>query len=125
MADQDIINLTREMLGATVTDDFVYDEVGTQRRVQGRQECIEFLEGWKQAFPDFTGTIKNIFVSGNQALAEIVWDGTFKGDLVLPGQTIRATGKSLRFPAALVLTVEGGKVKEVREYSDLMTPLQQ
>ena len=87
MADQDIINLIREQidaqgarddnrLGATVTDDYVYNEFGTQRLVQGRQAWVEIWQGWRQAFPDVKGTVQNIFVSGNQALAETTWNGT-------------------------------------------------
>jgi len=88
MTEQDIIKLAQEMidahmahdngrLGATVTDDFLYDEFGTQRSVRGRQAWLDIWQGWRQTFPDVKGAITTIFVSGNQALAETVWDGTF------------------------------------------------
>lgn len=39
------------------------------------------------------GTSESIIVSGNQAAAEITWEGTNLGDLVAPGGTIPASGK--------------------------------
>ena len=137
MADQNIINLALEMidahnhhdddrLGAAVTADFIYNEFGTQRRVQGRQEFIKIWQGWRRVFPDVNGAIRNIFVSGNQAMAETTWDGTFRGDLVFPGQTIPATGGRMeQFPVAFVFTAEGGKLTETHLYFDVMTLLQQ
>ena len=137
MADQDIINLIREQidaqgarddnrLGATVTDDYIYNEFGTQRRVQGREEWVEIWQGWRQAFPDVKGTVQNVFVSGNQAVAETTWDGTLQGDFAGPGGTISANGKRMQqLPVAFVYTVEGGKLKEANVYFDLTTLLQQ
>ena len=137
MADQDIINLLQEQidaqgagddnrLEATVTDDFVYNEFGTQRRVQGRQEWLNIWQEWRRVFPDVKGTIQNIIVSGNQVSAETTWDGTFQGDLASPGGTIPANGNRMeQFPVAFVATVEGGKLKEEHLYFDLQSLLQQ
>jgi ketosteroid isomerase-like protein len=83
MADQDIMKLAHEWLnaqstgdyhrmGATLADDVVYSELGTQRRIQGRQALINLQQEWRQVFPDVKGTLQNIFVSGNQALAEMI-----------------------------------------------------
>ena len=137
MADQDIINLVREQidaqnaqddnrLGATVTDDYVYNEFGTQRLVQGRQAWVEIWQGWRQAFPDVKGTVQNIFVSGNQAVAETTWNGTLQGDFVGPGGTISANGKRMQdLRVAFVYTAEGAKLKEVNVYFDIAALIQQ
>ena len=137
MADQDIINLVREQidaqtagddnrLGATVTDDYVYNEFGTQRRVQGRQAWVEIWQGWRQAFPDVKGTVQNVFVSGNQAVAEVTWDGTLQGDFVGPEGTISANGKRMQdLHTAFVYTVEGAKLKEVNVYFEIAGLIQQ
>ncbi len=137
MADQDIINLIREQidaqgagddnrLGATVTDDYVYNEFGSQRRVQGRQAWVELWQGWRQAFPDVKGTVQNVFVSGNQALAEVTWDGTLQGDFGGPGGTISANGKRMQeLRVAFVYTAEGAKLKEVNVYFEIAGLIQQ
>ena len=137
MADQDIIDLLRKQidaygagdidrLAATVTDDIIYNELGTGRRVEGRQEWLNIWEEWRRVFPDIKGTIQNIIVSGNQVSAETTWDGTFQGDLASPGGTIPANGKRMeRFPVAFFATVEEGKIKEESLYFDLQSMLQQ
>jgi steroid delta-isomerase-like uncharacterized protein len=137
MADQDIIKLAQEWLdaqsagdynrmGTTLADDVIYNELGTQRRIQGRQALVNLQQEWRRAFPDVKGNIQNIFVSGNQALAEITWDGTFRGDMVTPGGTIPANGRRMeQLSTAFVYAVEGGKIKEIRHYFDVMSLLQQ
>ena len=137
MADQDIIDLLREQIDAqgagdndrlvaTVTDDIIYNEFATGRRVEGRQEFLNIWEEWRRVFPDVKGTIQNIIVSGNQVSAETTWDGTFQGDLASPGGTIPANGNRMeQFPVAFVATVEGGKLKEEHLYFDLQSLLQQ
>ena len=58
MADQDIIDLLREQidaygagdidrLAATVTNDIIYDEFGTGRRVEGRHEWLNIVALFK------------------------------------------------------------------------------
>ena len=136
MAEQDVINLVRENIeafnandmdrfGATLADDSVYEELATQRRVEGPDEIVKVMEAWKQSFPDGNGTIQSIFASGNRVVAEITWEGTHQGDLVGPQGTIPASGKRVQVAASFVATEEGGKLKEVRHYFDLMTLLQQ
>ena len=137
MADQDIIALLREQidaygagdndrLAATVTDDIIYNELGTGRRVEGRQEWLNIWEEWRRVFPDIKGTIQNIIVSGNHVSAETTWDGTFQGDLASPGGTIPANGNRMeQFHVAFFATVEEGKIKEESLYFDLQSLLQQ
>ena len=135
MAEQHVINPLRENLdafnvgdtnrfGATLADDAVYDEQGTQGMVQNRDEVFKVTFGWRQAFPDAHSAIQNIFGSGNQAVAEIVWEGTHSGDMPGPGGPISATGKRVHVPANMVVTTEGGKLKETHHYFDMMTMLQ-
>ena len=114
--------MTRIVFGATLADDSVYQEFSTQRRVQGRDDIVSAIYGWKQPFPDAKGTIQNIIVGGNQGVAEVVWEGTHQADLVGLGGTVPASGKRARIPASYVVTVEGGKIKEVHHYFDFMDP---
>ncbi len=136
MTQQDVGTLLREnlaafsagdmeRLGATLADDSVYDELSTQRKVQGRDEQVKIFTEWRQAFPDATGTIQNIFASGDQAVAEILWEGTQTGDMAGPEGTIPASGKPVSVRASMVVRAEGGRLKESRHYFDLMTLLRQ
>ena len=136
MADSDVVRVAREQVNAFSSGDWarmrgllaadgVYDEPATGRHVQGADQIVQALEGWKQAFPDATGTITNALGSGNTAVLEITWEGTQTGPLAGPAGTIPASGKVAKVQAVQVLTVEDGKVKDTRHYFDMMGLLQQ
>ena len=48
---------------ASITKDFVYDEVATGRNVTGREATIEAWQGWAQAFPDSKGSYQSVIVA--------------------------------------------------------------
>ncbi len=136
MAEQDLIRVARESIDAfnasdwernkaILADDYLYDEVGTQRRIQGADKAIEALQGWKQAMPDAKGTVTNALVSGNTVTLEITWEGTQTGPLAGPGGTIPASGKRQVTRAAFIATIEGDRIKESHHYFDMMALLQQ
>ena len=136
MAEQDVIRLAREnveaynvgdwqRLKAPLAPDVVYHEVGSQRRLQGADQLVQAYQGWKRAAPDGRGTITNAFASGNLVLIEVTWTGTHTGLLVGPGGPIPPSGKAWNILGAQVVTIEGGKIKELRQYFDLLTILQQ
>ena len=101
-----------ERTKALMTPDYLYDEVGTQRRIQGPEEVVAALRGWKEAMPDVTGTITNAFASGNMVTLEVTWEGTHTGPLEGPTGTIPASGKRQVTPSAWIFSFEGEKIKE-------------
>ena len=136
MAEQDPIRVARENIEAfnagdwqrvkaTLAPDSVYDEVGTQRRLQGADEIVQALQGWKQAMPDAKGTITNAIASGNTVTLEITWEGTQTGPLMGPGGSLPASGKRQVTRAAWIATIQGDKIKESHHYFDMMSLLQQ
>jgi steroid delta-isomerase-like uncharacterized protein len=136
MAEQDLIRVARENIDAfsagdwqrfraTMTPDIVYNELATQRRVEGPDAYLQLARGWKEAFPDGRGAVTNAFVSANTVTLEITWEGTQTGPLTGPAGTIPASGKAMKFRAAGVITIQGEKIKEFNHYFDLMTMLQQ
>ena len=136
MAEQDLIRVARENIEAfnagdwqrvkaTLAPDSVYDEVGTQRRLQGADEIIQAFQGWKQAMPDAKGTITNAIASGNTVTQEITWEGTQTGPLMGPGGSLPASGKRQVTRAAQIATIQGDKIKETHHYFDMMSLLQQ
>ncbi|MCH8189793.1 MAG: ester cyclase [Chloroflexi bacterium] len=136
MADQDVTAVIRENLAAfnagdrarykgTLTNDSVYDELATQRRAKGPDEVAETMFSWKEAFPESKGEIGSMIVSGTSAAVEITWTGKQTGPLQGPGGTIPASGKTVSIPAVQMIDTEGGKIKSVRHYFDMMTMLQQ
>lgn len=135
MAEQDFIGIARGVVDAFNANDLessvapqaggVYSEVGTGRRLSGKDEILEALRGWRAAMPDVRGTVTNAVASGNTVLLEITWEGTQTGPLAAPGGTIPASGKRQITPAAWVFDFEGDKIKESRQYFDMAAFLEQ
>ena len=133
---EEIVKIAREQVDAFNTGDWErlraglaadsrYDELGTQRKVEGPEKIVELFKGWKTAFPDAVGTVTSAVASGNKAALEVTWKGTHTGPLETAEGTIPASGKRQETPAAFFFTFEGGKIKESRHYFDSMTLLKQ
>jgi steroid delta-isomerase-like uncharacterized protein len=114
-----------ERMRGLLASDSRYDELGTQRKVEGPEKIVELFKGWKTAFPDSAGTVTSTVGSGNKVVLEVTWKGTHTGPLETPEGTIPASGKRQETPAALLITFEGDKIKESRHYFDSMTLLKQ
>jgi steroid delta-isomerase-like uncharacterized protein len=104
-----------------LTPDSVYDEVGTGRRAEGREEIVELFKGWKHTMPNAVGTVTSALASGNEVVLEVTWTGTMTG----PWGDIPATGKQQKTRAALFLGFSGEAVREARQYFDSLALLQE
>lgn len=105
--------------------DFVYDEVGTQRKLQGPDETIAVWQGWAKAFPDSKGTIHSAIASGNTVVIELTWKGTHTGPFQSAKGTVPASNKAFQVRACAVLEMAGDKAKLERHYFDMVTLLGQ
>ena len=114
-----------ERFKAPLSSDAVYEELATQRKVQGPDQIVEASKGWKEAFPDATGTITKVTEGADTVVLEITWQGTHTGDLVSPMGTIPASQKRVKISAVQVVRFKGDKVAETRHFFDLMTLLDQ
>jgi steroid delta-isomerase-like uncharacterized protein len=114
-----------ERLRAGLGSEARYDELGTQRRIDGAEKIVELFKGWKQAFPDAVGTVTSAVAGGDKVALEVIWKGTHTGPLVTAEGTIPASGKRQETPAAFFFTFAGDKIKESRHYFDSMTLLKQ
>ena len=110
---------------AGITQDFVYDEVGTRRKVQGADQTIALFQGWAEAMPDSKATFDNAVASGDTVVLELTWRGTHSGPLQTPKGSFAATGKKIEVRACAVVELANGKAKLQRHYFDMTTLLQQ
>ncbi len=110
---------------ASITPNFVYDEVATQRKAQGVDQVLALWQGWAVAFPDSKGTIDNAYVSGDTVVLEITWRGTHQGQLATSKESIPPTGKRVEFRSCVVCEIADEKAKLQRQYFDMATMLQQ
>ncbi len=113
------------IMRATLASDARYDELGSERTIEGPDRIVELFRGWKQAFPDAVGTVTSVVAGGDKVALELIWRGTHTGPLATPEGEIPATGRHQVTPAAFFFTFEGDKIKESRQYFDSMTLLEQ
>ncbi len=132
----EMVKLAREQINAfnngdwafmrgALASDSRYEELGTQRKVEGPEKILEVFKGWKTAFPDVVGTVTSSVASDNKAALEVTWKGTHTGPLTTAEGTIPASGKHQETPAAIFFTFEGDKIKASRHYFDSLTLLKQ
>jgi steroid delta-isomerase-like uncharacterized protein len=110
---------------ATLAANVNYEETGTQRRVQDAEAYVQLCQGWKQAFPNAKGTIRNMVSTGDTVVQEVLWEGTQDGDLPTPTGTLPASGRRIMVPATVWLTFQGDQIHEVHHHIDMMGMMQQ
>ena len=89
--------------------------------IQGTEEVVAWSTEFLDAFPDARYESVYAHESGNTAIDEGYFVGTNTGPLVSPtGETMPATGRSVRFRACDIATVEGGLITSHRFYFDQM-----
>jgi steroid delta-isomerase-like uncharacterized protein len=110
-----------EKLCSLLTDDCVYEDLGTGTVTQSKAELKAYFEACFHAIPDFKIELTSHFSAGNWAGAEWTWSGTQTGDF--PG--IPATHKYACVRAASVFELQGNKFRRCSEYWDMATALKQ
>jgi steroid delta-isomerase-like uncharacterized protein len=115
-----------ERAKASLTPDFVYDEVATGRKVKGIDDTLDAWKGWARAFPDSKADFQGAHVAENGTVVlELTWKGTHQGPLQTPQGSIAATGKRIEVRACAVVQIAGEKARSQRHYFDMATLLQQ
>jgi steroid delta-isomerase-like uncharacterized protein len=137
MAEQSLVDIAKapiiayndknwDAVKAAVAPGFIYDEVGTQRKIQGINDVLAAWRGWATAIPDSKATFDNASTSGNTVILEVTWRGTQTGPLQTPtGQILQPSGRKIELRACQVIEVANGKVQVMRHYYDMVTMLQQ
>jgi steroid delta-isomerase-like uncharacterized protein len=89
--------------------------------IRGNEEVAAWYGEFLDAFPDARYESAYAHELGNTAIDEGYFVGTNTGTLRSPtGETIPATGRSVRFRACDFATVEGGVITSHRHYFDQM-----
>src|SRR5262245_29495512 len=82
-------------LKAVFTENGIYDEKATGRRVQGVGKILEIWQGWAKAIPDSKATFVGEYAIADTAIIEVVWKGTHSGPLqIARGLSRRRTSGS-------------------------------
>lgn len=130
MEKQKLLDIARDSLNAFNTRNWdrfrellapnaVYDEVGTDRKVTGRDDIAKTVRGWSQAFPDMKGKLVHATPEDDRILCEVTYEGKHDGDLRLPSGTIGPSGRRVTTRAIEVFRIEDGLIVEMRNYFDM------
>jgi steroid delta-isomerase-like uncharacterized protein len=112
-----------EAIAALYADDGVLSDPTGEYR--GREEIVQYWQGFFQAFPDINGRDEFKAESGDTAINEWSASGTNEGPLETPEGTIDATGKRLTIRGCDVITVRDGRITSHRAYYDQLAFLTQ
>jgi len=94
-----------------LTDDFVENFANAPSL--GRQQYVEHMKDFFQAFSDFNYYVENVSVDSNQVSVNMRVSGTHDGPL--PGTPpIPPTGNNFSVPDKLIVTLRGDRLAELR-----------
>jgi ketosteroid isomerase-like protein len=82
---------------ATLTDDCVYELVGTEHRWEGHEGATRFYTGLLSAFPDIDFQLTDIVIGPQGVCEEADVTGTFEADWL----DYKATGERVEFRVAI------------------------
>ena len=109
----------------SLAPDSVYEEYGTQRRIEGSDAIVAALQAWKTAFPDVKGTVNKALADEHTVALEVAWRGTHTGPLETPNGSVPASGKAFTLLTAWTIDVQNDQIQNSRHYFDILTLLQQ
>jgi steroid delta-isomerase-like uncharacterized protein len=102
----------------------VFQAAGQMAR--GREGFLQFMQGFKTAFPDIAIRHVHAFAAGDQVAVEFVWSGTHTGPLATPAGNIPPTGKKVSDGAVCeIVTWGNGRVTRIVNYQDFGSVLRQ
>lgn len=112
-------------LAALLAPGVRYSETGTGCKVTGAGPYLQLCQGWKQAFPDGSATIRATVAEGAAVVQEVVWEGTQAEPLPMRCGAIPASGRRIAVAAVLWYTLDRGQISAIHHHIDRFTLLHQ
>lgn len=128
IADRVIAEFNRgnwEQLAELFAPEMTYTETGTGRSVVGAEPYIQLLQGWRQVFPDCTGTIHATVAEDATVVHQVTWEGAQAAALPTPSGEVPSQGRRINVAATMWYTISGNRVVAMHHYLDMLTLLQQ
>ena len=98
------------------TDDGTFTDESIGVTYRGPRELGRTVEVYARAFPDMHRELHAFYVVGDTVVVELALQGTHKGPLELPGETVAATGKRMNAPCCDVFQLRNGKIQSFNCY---------
>lgn len=117
-------NLERCLALASDDIEVVFQAAGQTAR--GREGFLQFMQGFRTAFPDIVIRHTNVFAGEDHVAAEFVWSGTHTGPLSTPAGNIPPTGKKVSDGKVCeIITWREGRATRLVNYQDFGSVLRQ
>jgi steroid delta-isomerase-like uncharacterized protein len=94
-------------------------------QLQGKEQFMGFMQGFKTAFPDIAIQPINVIANGDQVVIEFTATGTHTGPLLTPAGEIPASGKAIKLEVIEVHVWQNGKLTKLANYQDSASLLRQ
>jgi steroid delta-isomerase-like uncharacterized protein len=91
----------------------------------GREGFMQFMMGFKGAFPDIRITITNQVATEESVVTEFTARGTHTGPLMTPAGEIPPTGRTVDFIVCEVWQIKNGQLASLRNYQDAASLMRQ
>lgn len=98
-----------------------YQYLSPDSQLEGIGQLRNFIQAFRNAFPDLNLKVDDIFSSNDRACAAFTLKGTHKQDFM----GIPATGKSVEVQGMVISRIKDSKILEDREIIDNLTFFQQ
>ena len=136
MSNHPYSQLAREMYGRfgrndfqgvleLVTDDIEATIIPFGQTFKGKEGFLQFMHGFKDAFPDMEINIDNQVIGDDQVVNEISTTVVHTGTLETPAGAVPPTGRTVNFTVCEVWGIRDGKVASLRNYQDAASLMRQ
>ena len=107
------------------TEDIEANLIPFGQTFQGREGFINFMMGFKGAFPDLKIAVTNQVATDDHVVSEFTARGTHTGPLLTPAGEIPPTGRKVDFIVCEVWRIKNGKVASLHNYQDAASLMRQ
>jgi steroid delta-isomerase-like uncharacterized protein len=103
------------------TPDYAYYDPSSNPTPSSREDAVEVMQTFEQAFPDVMWRIEDMVAEGDRLTTRFVGHGTHTGDFM----GIPPTGNPIRVSGIIISRFEDGKLVEEWEEVDMMGLMEQ
>lgn len=100
-------------------DEFVLYDWTLPEPIRDKGEARQYFNAWMTAFPDMRVKQTSRVVGDDAVAAEVQFDGTNSGPMVMAGNEIPPTNKTVTGRGSYIARVRGGKIIEMSAHPDV------
>jgi steroid delta-isomerase-like uncharacterized protein len=100
-------------------DEFVWHDWTLPEPIRDREAAKRYFSSWGTAFPDLKTTNVTRVIGDDAVATEVEWIGTNTGPMVMGGNEIPPTNRSVTGRGSYIARFKGGKIIEFRTHPDV------